>query len=67
MKKLNIFNKLVSENSEQYFRTVFRIVKSKEDAQEVVQEGFAKAFARINPWEGEDTLGQRKTICKSVL
>jgi RNA polymerase sigma-70 factor (ECF subfamily) len=55
-KKLSIFNDLVMKESERYYHAVFRIVRSKEDAQEVMQEGFAKAFTKYNQFEGGASL-----------
>ena len=48
-----LFNELVAKETEKYYRTVYRIVRSPEDAREIVQEGFTKAFQRFSQFEGQ--------------
>lgn len=39
------------------FNTAFRIVKDRAEAEDIMQEGFIKAFSKLHTFEGKSTLG----------
>ncbi len=49
------FGELVQRHSRQVFRVAFRVVGNEEDAEEVVQETFLRAYKRLEKFESRST------------
>ena len=46
------FTKLCNQHSQRIYRTAFAITKNREDAEDVLQESFLKAYVALNTFEG---------------
>lgn len=49
------FRQLVELYQEKLFRLVFQVVRSREDAEDIVQESFVKAYLSLNTFRGQSS------------
>jgi RNA polymerase sigma factor (sigma-70 family) len=50
--EIQAFNELITAYEKQVFNLAFRIIKNREDAEEIAQDSFVKAYKRIKSFKG---------------
>lgn len=53
---LQALNELMNQYKDEFYRLAYRILRNKEDAEEILQDTFLRAYQKINSYEGKAKL-----------